>query len=136
MNWLLYNSSVLFWLFIQRKNLVVKLQESFQQQLNESFGKSLHASLLKHSSSEAPRSTSETETQREKHRNTLKRMREFFMENCGTAAKKSCTYKGKEKDCCENTTAGEHWTVSVIAFETTQLRLWKGNHITMRHYLL
>ncbi|ROJ29203.1 E3 ubiquitin-protein ligase TRIM33 [Anabarilius grahami] len=92
----------------ERKNLVVKLQESFQQQLNESFGKSLHASLLKHFSSEDPRSTSETETQREKHRNTLKRMREFFMENCGTAGKKSCTDKGKEKDGCGNTTAGEH----------------------------
>ncbi|XP_048010191.1 transcription intermediary factor 1-alpha isoform X1 [Megalobrama amblycephala] len=91
----------------ERKNLVVKLQESFQQRLNETFGKSLHASLLKHSSSEDPRSTSETETQREKHRNTLKRMREFFMENCGTAGKKSCTYKGKEKDGCGNTTAGE-----------------------------
>ncbi|XP_056089091.1 E3 ubiquitin-protein ligase TRIM33 [Rhinichthys klamathensis goyatoka] len=97
----------------ERKNMIVKLQESFQQQLNETFGKSLHASLLKYSSSEDPssedpRSTSETETQREKHRNTLKRMREFFIENCGTTAKKSCTDKGMERDGCGNTTAGEH----------------------------
>ncbi|XP_077070571.1 uncharacterized protein trim33l isoform X2 [Siphateles boraxobius] len=94
----------------ERKNMIVRLQESFQQKLNETFGKSLHASLLKYSSSEDPRSTSETETEtlREKHRNTLKRMREFFMENCGTTAKKSCTDKGKERDGCGNTTAGEH----------------------------
>lgn len=88
--------------------MIVKLQESFQQQLKETFGKSLHASLLEYSSSEDPRSTSETETQREKHRNTLKRMREFFMENCGATAKKSCTDKDKERDGCGNTTAGEH----------------------------
>ncbi|XP_067304650.1 E3 ubiquitin-protein ligase TRIM33 isoform X1 [Pseudorasbora parva] len=92
----------------EMKNMVFKLQESFQQQVNESFGNSLHASLLKHCSSEDPRSTSETETQREKHKNTLKRMREFFMENCVTAAKKPCTDKGKERDDCGNTTSSEH----------------------------
>ncbi|XP_039535602.1 transcription intermediary factor 1-alpha [Pimephales promelas] len=92
----------------ERKNMIVKLQESFQQRLNETFGKSLHASLLKYSSSEDPRSSSETETQKEKHRNTLKRMREFFMENCGITPKKSCADKGKERDGCGNTTAGEH----------------------------
>ncbi|XP_052475243.1 E3 ubiquitin-protein ligase TRIM33 [Carassius gibelio] len=86
----------------ERKNMVVKLKQSFQQQLNESFGKSLHASLLNHSSSKDPSRTPETETEQEKHRNTLKRMREFFTANCGTAAKKSCTDKGKEKDGCED----------------------------------
>ncbi|XP_016410044.1 tripartite motif-containing protein 66-like, partial [Sinocyclocheilus rhinocerous] len=85
-----------------RTNMVVKLQKSFQQQLNESFGESLHASLLKQSSSKDP------ETEREKHRNTLKRMREFVMANSGTAAKKSCTDKGNEGDGCGNTTAAEH----------------------------
>uniref|UniRef100_A0A671LG18 PHD-type domain-containing protein n=1 Tax=Sinocyclocheilus anshuiensis TaxID=1608454 RepID=A0A671LG18_9TELE len=85
-----------------RTNMVVKLQKSFQQQLNESFGKSLHASLLKQSSSKDP------ETEREKHRNTLKRMREFVMANSGTAAKKSCTDEGNEGDGCGNTTAAEH----------------------------
>ncbi|KAK2902957.1 hypothetical protein Q8A67_007670 [Cirrhinus molitorella] len=92
----------------ERKNTVVKLQKSFQKQVNESFGKSLHASLLKHSCGKDPSKTSETETEREKHRNTLKRMREFFTANCGTAAKKSCTDKGKERDGCENTPAAEH----------------------------
>ncbi|XP_016144732.1 ras-related and estrogen-regulated growth inhibitor-like protein [Sinocyclocheilus grahami] len=58
--------------------MVVKLKKSFQQQLNESFGKSLHASLLNQSSSKEPSRTPETEAEREKHRNTLKRMREFF----------------------------------------------------------
>lgn len=93
-----------FFVFLQRKNMVVKLQKSFQLQLNESFGESLHASLLKHSSSKDP----ETETEREKHRNTLKRMREFLMANSGTAAKKSCTDKENEGDGCGNTTAAEH----------------------------
>ncbi|KTG02256.1 hypothetical protein cypCar_00004479 [Cyprinus carpio] len=88
----------------ERKNMVVKLQKSFQQQLNESFAESLHASLLKQSSSQDP----ETETEREKHRNTLKRMREFFMANSGTDAKKCCTDKGNEGDGCGNTTAAEH----------------------------
>ncbi|KAK7147278.1 hypothetical protein R3I94_009956 [Phoxinus phoxinus] len=92
----------------ERKNMIVKLQESFQQQLSETFGKSLHASLLKYSSIEDPINTLETETQKEKHRNTLKRMREFFMENCGTTPKKSCTDKSEERDGCGNTTAGEH----------------------------
>ncbi|XP_073703618.1 uncharacterized protein trim33l [Garra rufa] len=92
----------------ERKTMVVKLQKSFQQQVNESFGTSLHASLLKHSCGKDPSRTSETETEREKHRNTLKRMREFFTANCGTAAKKSCTDKQKERDGCGNTTAAEH----------------------------
>ncbi|XP_016380135.1 tripartite motif-containing protein 66 isoform X2 [Sinocyclocheilus rhinocerous] len=91
----------------ERKNMVVKLKKSFQQQLNESFGKSLHASLLNHSSSKDPSRTPETEAEREKHRNTLKRMREFFTANCGTAAKKSCTDEGKERDGCGNTAAAE-----------------------------
>ncbi|XP_059423955.1 tripartite motif-containing protein 66-like [Carassius carassius] len=86
------------------KNMVVRLQKSFQQQLKESFGESLHASLLKQYSSRDP----ETETEREKHRNTLKRMREFFTANSGTDAKKSCTDKGKEGGGCRNTTATEH----------------------------
>ncbi|XP_016144665.1 transcription intermediary factor 1-alpha isoform X1 [Sinocyclocheilus grahami] len=91
----------------ERKNMVVKLKKSFQQQLNESFGKSLHASLLNQSSSKEPSRTPETEAEREKHRNTLKRMREFFTANCGTAAKKSCSDEGKERDGCGNTAAAE-----------------------------
>lgn len=101
---MLYNNNMLFLLFLQKKNMVVKLKQSFQQQLNESFAESLHASLLKQSSSQDP----ETETEREKHRNTLKRMREFFMANSGTDAKKCCTDKGNEGDGCGNTTAAEH----------------------------
>ncbi|XP_042628568.1 transcription intermediary factor 1-alpha-like [Cyprinus carpio] len=92
----------------EKKNMVVKLKQSFQQQLNESFGKSLHPSLLNHSSSKDPSRMPETETEQEKHRNTLKRMREFFTANCGTAAKKSCNDKGKEKDGCGNTAAAEY----------------------------
>ncbi|KTF92463.1 hypothetical protein cypCar_00012748 [Cyprinus carpio] len=92
----------------EKKNMVVKLKQSFQQQLNESFGKSLHPSLLNHSSSKDPSRTPETEIEQEKHRNTLKRMREFFTANCGTAAKKSCNDKGKEKDGCGNTAAAEY----------------------------
>ncbi|XP_052434208.1 E3 ubiquitin-protein ligase TRIM33 [Carassius gibelio] len=86
------------------RNMVVRLQKSFQQQLRESFGETLHASLLKQYSSKDP----ETETEREKHRNTLKRMREFFTANSGTDAKKSCADKGKEGSGCGNTTAAEH----------------------------
>ncbi len=111
--------------------MVVKLQKSFQQQVNESFGESLHASLLKHSSSNDP----ETETEREQHRNTLKRMREFFMANSGTASKKSCTDEWNEGDGCGNNTAAEHWSASVIScFWNPQKYLWKGGQITL--YLL
>ncbi|XP_056331860.1 transcription intermediary factor 1-alpha isoform X2 [Danio aesculapii] len=87
----------------EKKRLVVALQQSFQQRLNESFGTSLHASLLQHSSSTEAGETSLTDPQKQKHRNTLKRMREFFTTKCATAVKKSCNEKGKE-----DSTAAEH----------------------------
>lgn len=91
----------------EKKDMVVKLQKSFQQQLNESFGKSLHASLLRCSSSKGS-STSDVTSQREKHKTTLKRMREFFTANCGTVVKKPCTDTGKESEDCGRPAATEH----------------------------
>ncbi|XP_051576245.1 transcription intermediary factor 1-beta isoform X2 [Myxocyprinus asiaticus] len=91
----------------ERRDLVVRLQTSFQQQLNESFGKSLHASLLRYSSDsndKESRNTSDTQTEKEKHKKTLKRMRQFFSTNCGTATKKHCT----EREGCGNPTANDH----------------------------
>ncbi|XP_051574412.1 transcription intermediary factor 1-alpha-like isoform X2 [Myxocyprinus asiaticus] len=95
----------------ERRDLVFELQTSFQQQLNESFGKSLHASLLRYcsdSSDKESRNTSETQTEGEKHKKTLKRMREFFSANCGTATKRPCFDRGDERDGCGSSKANEH----------------------------
>lgn len=86
----------------EMQDRVVKLQNYFQQQLNECFGESLHASLLSHCSSKESGNTSDTKSQSEKHKNTLKRMREFFTANIGTLAKKPCDDKGKKKEDCGN----------------------------------
>ncbi|XP_052000798.1 E3 ubiquitin-protein ligase TRIM33 [Xyrauchen texanus] len=91
----------------ERRDLVVRLQTAFQQQLNESFGKSLHASLLRYSSESSDkesRNTSDTQTEKEKHKKTLKRMRHFSSTNCGTATKKHCT----EREGCGNSTSSDH----------------------------
>ncbi|XP_056618681.1 E3 ubiquitin-protein ligase TRIM33 isoform X2 [Triplophysa dalaica] len=90
----------------EKRDVVVKLQTSFQQQLNESFGKSLHASLLRCSSSTS--NASDVVSQREKHKNTLKRMRDFFTTNCGTVLKKPCFDRGMESEDCWNPEANEH----------------------------
>ncbi|XP_005158134.1 uncharacterized protein trim33l isoform X1 [Danio rerio] len=87
----------------ENKSLVVSLQQSFQQCLNQSFGTSLHASLLQHSSSTGAGETSQTDPLKQKHRNTLKRMREFFTTKSTIAVKKSCNDKGKK-----DTTAAKH----------------------------
>ncbi|XP_060777843.1 E3 ubiquitin-protein ligase TRIM33 [Neoarius graeffei] len=71
----------------KKKDLVVALQSSFQQRLNASFGKSLHASLLRPLSSQDQMGAPETD--REKTKTTLKRMREFLAANCTPAAKKA-----------------------------------------------
>ncbi|KAA0703354.1 Transcription intermediary factor 1-beta [Triplophysa tibetana] len=89
----------------EKRDVVDKLQTAFQQQLNESFGKSLHASLLRCSSST---SNASDVSQNEKHKNTLKRMRDFFTANCGTVLKKPCTDRGKESEDCWNPEAIEH----------------------------
>ncbi|XP_053484514.1 tripartite motif-containing protein 66 isoform X2 [Ictalurus furcatus] len=75
----------------KKKDLVVKLQSSFQQRLNVSFGNSLHASLLRPLSSADQTGAPETEPDREKVKNTLKRMREFIAANCTVVAKKAQT---------------------------------------------
>lgn len=74
-------------IYVQKKDLVVALQSSFQQRLNASFGKSLHASLLRPLSSQDQMGAPETD--REKTKTTLKRMREFLAANCTPAAKKA-----------------------------------------------
>lgn len=78
-------------IYVQKKDLVVKLQSSFQQRLNVSFGNSLHASLLRPLSSADQTGAPETEPDREKVKNTLKRMREFIAANCTVVAKKAQT---------------------------------------------
>ncbi|KAF4088283.1 hypothetical protein AMELA_G00080440 [Ameiurus melas] len=76
----------------KKKDLVVKLQSSFQQQLNVSFGNSLHASLLRPLSSADQMGAPETEPNPEKvQNNTLKRMREFLAAKCTVVAKKAQT---------------------------------------------
>ncbi|XP_052003065.1 transcription intermediary factor 1-alpha-like [Xyrauchen texanus] len=95
----------------ERRELVFELQTSFQQQLNESFGKSLHASLLRYcsdSSDKESRNTSETQTEGEKHKKTLKRMRAFFSANCGTATKIPFIDRGDERDGCGSSKDNEH----------------------------
>ncbi|XP_058247363.1 transcription intermediary factor 1-alpha isoform X3 [Hemibagrus wyckioides] len=73
----------------KKKDLVFKLQSSFQQRLSISFGKSLHASLLRPLSSEDHRGAPETEPDRQKAKNTLKRMGAFLAANCTLVPKKS-----------------------------------------------
>ncbi|XP_053350870.1 E3 ubiquitin-protein ligase TRIM33 [Clarias gariepinus] len=75
----------------RKKKSLVKLQNSFQQQLTVLFGKSLHASLLKPLSHEDQTGAPEPDLDREKARNTLKRMREFLAVNCAPVAKKAHT---------------------------------------------
>ncbi|KAB5586914.1 hypothetical protein PHYPO_G00007010 [Pangasianodon hypophthalmus] len=75
----------------KKKDLVVQLQSSFQQRLKVSFGKSLHASLLRPLSSGDQTGAPETESDREKAKNTLKRMRAFLAANCTPVAKKAHT---------------------------------------------
>ncbi|XP_073728271.1 uncharacterized protein trim33l isoform X1 [Misgurnus anguillicaudatus] len=94
----------------EKQDEVVKLQNYFQQHLNECFGESLHASLLSHCSSKESAMTSDTASQSEKHKNTLKRMREFFTANSGTLAKKPCADKGRKKEDYGNSAATKYGT--------------------------
>lgn len=71
---------------MQKKDLVIKLQSSFQQRLHVLFGKSFHASLLRPLS--GGDQTGAPETDGEKARSTVKRMGEFLPANCPVVAKK------------------------------------------------
>ncbi|XP_060726349.1 tripartite motif-containing protein 66 isoform X4 [Tachysurus vachellii] len=71
-----------------KKDLVMNLQSSFQQRLNVSFGKSIHASLLRPLSNGDHMRAPETEPDREKAKNTLKRMKAFLAANYTPVAKK------------------------------------------------
>ncbi|TSK34764.1 E3 ubiquitin-protein ligase TRIM33 [Bagarius yarrelli] len=75
----------------KKKDLIAKLQSAFQQRLNVSFGKNLHASLLKPLSSRDQKGAPETDVQRNRAKNTLKRMRDFLAANSSTLAKKAHT---------------------------------------------
>ncbi|KAL7887511.1 hypothetical protein AOLI_G00052320 [Acnodon oligacanthus] len=72
----------------KRRDLVIKLQNSFQESLNVAFSKSLHASLLRPPGSEEQKRAPETELEKKKAKSTLKRMREFLAANSATVSKK------------------------------------------------
>ncbi|XP_026855801.2 transcription intermediary factor 1-beta isoform X1 [Electrophorus electricus] len=78
-------------LFISSKmrDFVIKLQRSFQERLNITFGESLHASLLKPPSSEDQKGMPEPEVDRNDAKNTLKRMKAFFAANSGAKKRRT-----------------------------------------------
>ncbi|XP_036439397.1 transcription intermediary factor 1-alpha [Colossoma macropomum] len=72
----------------KRRDSVIKLQNSFQERLDVAFSKSLHVSLLRPPGSEGQKRAPETELEKDKANNTLKRMREFLAANSATVSKK------------------------------------------------
>ncbi|XP_066540251.1 transcription intermediary factor 1-alpha isoform X2 [Hoplias malabaricus] len=81
---------------LKKRQLILKLQKSFQERLDVAFGTILHASLLKPPGSGGLKGAPETNTDKDKAKNTLKKMREFLAVN-SVAAKKPRT-EGTSKD--------------------------------------
>ncbi|KAI5106159.1 E3 ubiquitin-protein ligase TRIM33 isoform X1 [Silurus meridionalis] len=75
----------------KKKDLVVKLQSSFQCRLNVLFGERLHASLLRPLSGTDQTVAPKTKSEQEKAKRTLKRMKEYLAANSPIVAKKANT---------------------------------------------
>ncbi|KAI1885983.1 hypothetical protein AGOR_G00209370 [Albula goreensis] len=78
----------------QETNLVLKMQKYFQKKLRNVFGNALHPSLLKCPDREEDKSVQEADSEVEKVRKTLKRMRQFILANREASGKKVCQEKG------------------------------------------
>ncbi|XP_022529297.2 transcription intermediary factor 1-alpha [Astyanax mexicanus] len=79
----------------KKRDLVIKLQNSFRERLDVTFGKCLHASLLRTLSSEQ-KVAPEPKLDKEKAKSTLKRMRDFLAENSAFVPKRPRTERSSE----------------------------------------